>query len=141
MCAYPSAVSTSYAFHFNLGCKTIHGTVVHSTALAFVHPDVAGLMCSIGNSSAAPLAKFAVSFPLLYHWLGGLRHTVWDKVNLRPIGVAIPFRLLCYARPRSEGWFSMRREFPVCGIALIGTKKLEQITKHIFVGASTCARS
>lgn len=113
MCAYPSAVSTSYAFYFNLGCKIIHGTHVHSTALAFVHPDVAGLMCSIGNSSAAPLAKFAVSFPLLYHWLGGLRHTVWDKVNSSQNRVVITFRLLCYACPRSEPWFSMRREFTV----------------------------
>ena len=49
-------------------------------ALALVHPDVAGLLCSLGNSSAAPVAKFAVAFPLLYHWLGGVRHTMWDKV-------------------------------------------------------------
>jgi len=50
-------------------------------ALALVHPDVAGLLCSLGNSPVAPVAKFAVAFPLLYHWLGGVRHTVWDKVN------------------------------------------------------------
>ena len=49
--------------------------------LSFVHPDIAGLMCDVGNSSAGPLAKFVVAFPLLYHWLGGLRHTIWDKMS------------------------------------------------------------
>lgn len=48
--------------------------------LSLVHPDVAGLMMELGNSAIAPVAKFSVAFPLLYHWLGGLRHTVWDKM-------------------------------------------------------------
>jgi succinate dehydrogenase (ubiquinone) cytochrome b560 subunit len=37
-------------------------------------------MMGLGNSSIGPLAKFAVAFPLAYHWLGGVRHTVWDKM-------------------------------------------------------------
>jgi succinate dehydrogenase (ubiquinone) cytochrome b560 subunit len=39
------------------------------------------LMESIGSSSvflAAP-AKFAVTFPLIYHYCGAVRHTMWDK--------------------------------------------------------------
>ena len=36
------------------------------------------LMASIGSSTAAPLAKFAVAFPLVYHYGGAIRHTYWD---------------------------------------------------------------
>jgi succinate dehydrogenase (ubiquinone) cytochrome b560 subunit len=25
------------------------------------------------------VGKFAVAFPLVYHYLGGLRHVIWDK--------------------------------------------------------------
>ena len=38
-------------------------------------------MESVGSSSlwiAAP-AKFCVAFPLTYHYLGGVRHWVWDR--------------------------------------------------------------
>jgi len=45
-------------------------------ALAVVHPDVAGLMMDIGNSGGGAVAKFAVAFPLLYHWMGAFRHTL-----------------------------------------------------------------
>ena len=48
--------------------------------LSFVHPDVSRLLCELGNSPVGPLAKFCVAFPLLYHWLGGVRHTMWDKM-------------------------------------------------------------
>ena len=39
------------------------------------------LMQSIGGSGAvvAAGAKFSVAFPLVYHYLGGLRHFVWDS--------------------------------------------------------------
>ena len=33
---------------------------------------------SLASSSAAPVAKFAVGFPLTYHFLGACRHAVWD---------------------------------------------------------------
>lgn len=26
------------------------------------------------------MAKFAVSFPLVYHYLGGIRHLMWDRM-------------------------------------------------------------
>lgn len=36
-----------------------------------------------GFKAAAPMlvlpAKFAVAFPLVYHYLGGVRHVFWDK--------------------------------------------------------------
>lgn len=37
------------------------------------------LLLAIGSSAVGPIAKIAVSFPLIYHYLGGVRHIVWDK--------------------------------------------------------------
>ena len=49
--------------------------------LSLVHPELAaGVLTDIGNSAIGPAAKFCVAFPLIYHWFGGLRHTVWDKM-------------------------------------------------------------
>jgi succinate dehydrogenase (ubiquinone) cytochrome b560 subunit len=43
--------------------------------------DVAGIVNTIGNLSViGPAAKFAVSFPLIYHYLGGVRHVIWDRL-------------------------------------------------------------
>lgn len=41
--------------------------------------DVAGAMACLGASSIGPLAKFAVAFPLSYHYLGGVRHIYWER--------------------------------------------------------------
>ena len=41
-----------------------------------VHPDVAGLMTELGSGGAGAVMKFAVAFPLLYHWMGAVRHTM-----------------------------------------------------------------
>ena len=46
--------------------------------LSLVGGDVGGLMSCVGNSGVGPLVKFTVAFPLLYHYLGGVRHMVWD---------------------------------------------------------------
>jgi len=39
------------------------------------------LMSDIGNSGLvlSSGAKFAVAFPIVYHYFGGLRHLVWDN--------------------------------------------------------------
>lgn len=39
------------------------------------------LMSTIGSSGGvvAAGAKFSVAFPFVYHYLGGLRHLVWDN--------------------------------------------------------------
>lgn len=44
--------------------------------MALVGADPAALMSAIGNSFAGPGAKVLISFPLIYHYLGGLRHFV-----------------------------------------------------------------
>lgn len=50
-------------------------------ALALVGADVPSVMSSIGNISIiGVLAKFSVGFPLVYHYLGGVRHLVWDMM-------------------------------------------------------------
>lgn len=48
-------------------------------ALSLVGVDVASLASTIGSSAIGPLAKFAVGFPLVYHYVGGLRHVMWDR--------------------------------------------------------------
>ena len=40
--------------------------------------DPVPVMQSVGDSSLAPAAKLCVSFPLAYHFLGGVRHAYWD---------------------------------------------------------------
>lgn len=38
-------------------------------------------MTMIGNITViGSAAKFSVAFPLLYHYLGGVRHLVWDHM-------------------------------------------------------------
>ena len=46
--------------------------------LSLVGSDVGAVMASVGNSGVGPLAKFTVAFPLVYHYMGGVRHLVWD---------------------------------------------------------------
>ncbi|CAN0190407.1 unnamed protein product [Ectocarpus sp. 12 AP-2014] len=52
--------------------------------------DAAGLMSALGSSGVGPAVKLAVSFPLVYHYLGAVRHTVWDYMpeTLQTAGVA-----------------------------------------------------
>ena len=43
--------------------------------------DLASLVQLIGNHDlAGPVGKFAVSFVLIYHYCGGIRHLVWDYI-------------------------------------------------------------
>lgn len=42
--------------------------------------DPSAVTNAVGNTTLiGPLAKIAVSFPLVYHYLGGLRHMAWDS--------------------------------------------------------------
>ena len=50
-------------------------------ALALVGTDIPALATLIGSITlVGPIAKFAVGFPLIYHYLGAVRHTVWDRI-------------------------------------------------------------
>jgi len=48
--------------------------------------DVTHFMYAVGASGVAPLAKFAVAFPISFHTVGGLRHMYWERYpeNLSP---------------------------------------------------------
>lgn len=49
-------------------------------AIALGGGDASSVMSTIGNTAGlGMLAKFAVSFPLVYHYAGGIRHVMWDK--------------------------------------------------------------
>lgn len=48
--------------------------------LALVGGDVSAVLSGIGSVPlVGTVGKLAVSFPLIYHYLGGVRHVVWDK--------------------------------------------------------------
>lgn len=42
--------------------------------------DTAATAMFINQYSVACVLKFGVGFPLVYHYLGGLRHIVWDRM-------------------------------------------------------------
>jgi len=56
------------------------GVVGMSTA-SLVGADVPMMMASLAQISPV-LAKFSVSFPIVYHYVAGIRHVYWDKVIL-----------------------------------------------------------
>lgn len=35
-------------------------------------------MSTIGATQLGPAVKFTVAFPFVYHYLGGVRHFIWD---------------------------------------------------------------
>jgi succinate dehydrogenase/fumarate reductase cytochrome b subunit len=47
--------------------------------LSLVGVDMSSMMMVLGNSAIGPVLKFGVAFPLVYHYIAGIRHVVWDK--------------------------------------------------------------
>ena len=75
---FPSIALSSITVRITGGMLTVGVGGVAAMSL-FGSPDAAYSMAQcIGSSSIAPLAKFAVAFPLTYHFMGGIRHAVWD---------------------------------------------------------------
>lgn len=55
------------------------GTTGIAGMALFSGPDaVSSTVQYIADSSMAPLAKFAVAWPLSYHFSGAVRHAIWD---------------------------------------------------------------
>ena len=49
--------------------------------LAFVGADVPGVIDTVKNiPGLTPTLKFTIAFPLIYHYMGGVRHLIWDKM-------------------------------------------------------------
>lgn len=59
---------------FRSGITGIGGATLVGVDLSTLLP-ILGSIPFIGHVS-----KFAVAFPLSYHYLGGLRHLLWDKL-------------------------------------------------------------
>ena len=47
-------------------------------AMSFFGGDPAALMQTLGQSGVAPIFKFGVAFPLVYHYVCAIRHVAWD---------------------------------------------------------------
>lgn len=77
--AFPTVAISSVTVRIT-GCLLSIGLGgVAATALVGGVDAPATLTGMIAASSWAPLAKFSVGFPLIYHTLGGVRHTIWDN--------------------------------------------------------------
>ena len=48
-------------------------------AMAFMGADPSAVTTAIASAGLCSCPKFAVAFPLVYHYLGGIRHIVWDR--------------------------------------------------------------
>jgi succinate dehydrogenase (ubiquinone) cytochrome b560 subunit len=46
--------------------------------LTLMGVNTSDLMTVIGNSAVGPVFKLGVSFTLIYHYLAGVRHIMWD---------------------------------------------------------------
>eukprot|EP00953_Heterococcus_sp_UTEX-ZZ885_P013542 7737-Heterococcus_DN1.PRE.3 len=42
--------------------------------------DAPAFVSMLGESAVGPIVKFSASFPLIYHYLGSVRHAVWDRM-------------------------------------------------------------
>ncbi len=76
--AFPTIAWSSVVVRATGMVLTIGTTGIACMALTGGSDKPARLASELASSSAAPLAKFAVGFPLTYHFLGAIRHTYWD---------------------------------------------------------------
>mmetsp|Transcript_8845 Transcript_8845/g.7903 ORF Transcript_8845/g.7903 Transcript_8845/m.7903 type:complete len:160 (+) Transcript_8845:54-533(+) len=75
---FPIGATTSIVNRFT--GMALSAGVTGIAAFTLIGGDSASLMTIIGSSVIGPIAKLAVGFPLVYHYLGGLRHLVWDYI-------------------------------------------------------------
>lgn len=75
---FPSIALSSITVRITGGLLTVGVSGVAAMSLFGSADSAYALAESVGSSPIAPLAKFAVAFPLTYHFMGGIRHAVWD---------------------------------------------------------------
>ena len=80
--AWPIAAISSVTHRITGGALTCGLYAIGVGAL--IGSDVSVFASSLGASALGPVIKFSVTFPLSYHFLGGLRHVYWEK---RPEGL------------------------------------------------------
>lgn len=68
--------------------------------------DAPSMMNALGSSGAGPAVKLAVSFPLVYHYLGAVRHTVSRSsfMTFSALECEVSAQRLCLQTPCSSGW-------------------------------------
>mmetsp|Transcript_22381 Transcript_22381/g.29024 ORF Transcript_22381/g.29024 Transcript_22381/m.29024 type:complete len:174 (-) Transcript_22381:312-833(-) len=58
----------------------LYGGVAGVGLLSMAGLELGPLMTCLGNMSVVgPAAKAIVAYPIVYHYLGGLRHIIWDN--------------------------------------------------------------
>ncbi|CEO95233.1 Succinate dehydrogenase cytochrome b560 subunit, mitochondrial [Plasmodiophora brassicae] len=75
---FPLAALSSIANRVT-GC-VLSGVVAGAGLISCNGGDVVGIVNSIksGAPIVVPVLKLAIAFPLVYHYLGGIRHLYWD---------------------------------------------------------------
>ena len=76
--AFPTIAISSITVRLTGVALTLGSAAVGALALAGGPAAVQDAVAAVADSPAAPLAKWTVAFPLAYHYLGGVRHAVWD---------------------------------------------------------------
>mmetsp|Transcript_7647 Transcript_7647/g.11488 ORF Transcript_7647/g.11488 Transcript_7647/m.11488 type:complete len:171 (+) Transcript_7647:93-605(+) len=46
---------------------------------ALLGADMPAFMSMLGSSGIGPFVKFSVAFPLIYHYVAGMRHFYWER--------------------------------------------------------------
>lgn len=73
----PFAVDNSFSCLSPLLTSGVYGIA----GASLVGCEPAAMMSMLGSSFAGPVVKLAVSFPLIYHYLGAVRHIVSGSCN------------------------------------------------------------
>jgi len=75
---FPTIAISSIMMRISGGVLTVGTSGIAITALVGGTDACASAVEAIGASAYAPLAKFSVAYPLVYHMMGAVRHAVWD---------------------------------------------------------------
>lgn len=75
--AFPIAAITSVTHRVTGGLLAIGMYGIGITEI--LGGDAAAVFDVLGSSAIAPLAKFSVAFPLVFHTLAGIRHMYWER--------------------------------------------------------------
>ena len=77
--AFPTIAISSILVRSTGILLTIGTTGLATMSLLGGSDSPSAFASSLAASSAAPFAKFAVGFSCVYHYMGAVRHIVWDK--------------------------------------------------------------
>jgi succinate dehydrogenase (ubiquinone) cytochrome b560 subunit len=79
--AFPACALSSIATRVTGVALSLGSASLGAMELVGGDGRAAELMSGVGGGGgvAASAARFVVAFPLVYHYLGGLRHYVWDN--------------------------------------------------------------